>query len=297
MYKPQCLSCVQAHRELVTSLFQPVTQQMQCPLCCLCRCCALTRAPAAVDAALVAICHLAASSQLQNQLLEAGVLPYIVPLLLSYDVTLSPEVSARLQLPFSPPSAALGSVGVLEGGFKLLDSSLVRPNMQEARSQHALLAAQALGRIAGASCLVNATSQCVTAAAQRLIVPLPSVYCRMVCDSTQCVTKTYQLMLQYLHHSSLPRLVERSCPSNAWEGPRSAVIHITCKHLSAVFLTLVQVCYMTPTTLPATQQQSLPCQHCSLSPWQPDWLNPILGHCCCASIAAWRQHRSSGTAA
>lgn len=117
-------------------------------LCC--RCCALARAPAAVDAALVAICHLAASSSLQHMLLEVGALPYLVPLLLEYDVTLSPEASARLQLPFSVAvGAPAGEDGAMERGFKVLDSALVRPNMQEARTQHALLAAQALGRLTG----------------------------------------------------------------------------------------------------------------------------------------------------
>jgi DnaJ family protein C protein 13 len=120
----------------------------------------------------MAICHMAASPALQQLLLEVGALPYLIPLLLEYDVTLSPEASARLQLPFSRPAAACsgaaaaagqgqhGAAGGLEGGFKLLDSALVRPNMQEARSQHALLAAQALARLAGArelECFFQAT--------------------------------------------------------------------------------------------------------------------------------------------
>ncbi|KAF8069423.1 GRV2 [Scenedesmus sp. PABB004] len=154
------------------------------------KCCGLQRAPAAVDAALVAICHLAAAPALQEALLEVGVLPHVVPLLLEYDVTLSAEAAARLALPFSAAGAA-GGGGAGDGGgaapgggagpaaalapalaaalvpappaaparaagggdalagFRLLDSALVRPNMQEARSQHALLAAQALARLAG----------------------------------------------------------------------------------------------------------------------------------------------------
>lgn len=117
----------------------------------LCRCCALNRAPAAVDAALVAICHLSASSHLQHMLLEVGALPYLVPLLLEYDVTLSPETSVGLQLPFTATGAAVAADDdrLFEASFRMLDSALVRPNMQEARSQHALLAAQALGRLAG----------------------------------------------------------------------------------------------------------------------------------------------------
>jgi DnaJ family protein C protein 13 len=117
----------------------------------------LERAPAAVDAALVALAYLAASPVLQAALLESNVLPYLVPLLLQYDVTLSPEASARLQLPFSSAAGAgqqqqqqQQQQPVAEAAFRLLDSGLVRPNMQEARSQHALLAAQALARIAGA---------------------------------------------------------------------------------------------------------------------------------------------------
>lgn len=126
-------------------------------VCCLCcRCCGLERAPAAVDAALVAICYLAASPKLQAMLLQSGALSVLIPLLLQYDVTLSPEASARLQLPFTTAGAAAGGAG--EGqqgpspdasGLRLLDMALVRPNMQEARSQHALLAAHALARLAG----------------------------------------------------------------------------------------------------------------------------------------------------
>lgn len=87
-------------------------------------------------------------------LLEAGVLAALIPLLLQYDVTLSPEASARLQLPFTIATAD-GSqqqqqAGSAEAaGLRLLDMALVRANMQEARSQHALMAAQALARLAG----------------------------------------------------------------------------------------------------------------------------------------------------
>jgi hypothetical protein len=82
---------------------------------------------------------------------------------MQYDVTLSQEASTRLQLPFTTPAAAAAAgspgfgqqqqqqqeVGPEAGGLRLLDAALVRPNMQEARSQHALLAAQALARLAG----------------------------------------------------------------------------------------------------------------------------------------------------
>lgn len=95
-------------------------------------------------------------------LLESGALAVLIPLLLQYDVTLSAEASARLQLPFttaissSTAAAGMGADGVQQqgmgpeaSGLRLLDMALVRPNMQEARSQHALLAAQALARLAG----------------------------------------------------------------------------------------------------------------------------------------------------
>jgi hypothetical protein len=88
---------------------------------------------------------------------------------MQYDVTLSHEASTRLQLPFTTTpaaAAAAGGSGQQPGfgqqqqqqqqemggeasGLRLLDAALVRPNMQEARSQHALLAAQALARLAG----------------------------------------------------------------------------------------------------------------------------------------------------
>jgi hypothetical protein len=111
-----------------------------------------------VDAAIVAICYLAAAPKLQHMLLESGALAVLIPLLLQYDVTLSAEASARLQLPFTATAVSTASaagdgdqagLGPQASGLRLLDMALVRPNMQEARSQHALLAAQALARLAG----------------------------------------------------------------------------------------------------------------------------------------------------
>lgn len=112
-----------------------------------------------MDAAIVAICYQAASPKLQHLLLESGALAVLIPLLLQYDVTLSAEASARLQLPFTATAASTASaaggdsdqagLGPQASGLRLLDMALVRPNMQEARSQHALLAAQALARLAG----------------------------------------------------------------------------------------------------------------------------------------------------
>jgi hypothetical protein len=91
-------------------------------------------------------------------LLESGALAVLVPLLLQYDITLSREASSRLQLPFTTAAGSTATAGAANGvqqqgleasGLRLLDMALVRPNMQEARSQHALLAAQALARLAG----------------------------------------------------------------------------------------------------------------------------------------------------
>ncbi len=76
---------------------------------------------------------------------DVGVLGYVVPLLLEYDTTLGDEAAARVMstLPFSPGRAKEDSFEVL------LSGGLVRTNMQEARSQHALLAARALARLMG----------------------------------------------------------------------------------------------------------------------------------------------------
>ena len=120
------------------------------------RCCALERAHGAVEAALVAAAQMAASPALQAALLEAGALPHIVPLLLGYDSTLAPDAAARLALPFGPATgrdelrAALGA-------------PLMRANVQEARSQQALLAARALARLAGLLPAPHATPECAPA--------------------------------------------------------------------------------------------------------------------------------------
>lgn len=174
-------------------------------LLCLCRCCGLERAPAAVDAAIVAICYLGASPKLQHMLLESGALAVLVPLLLQYDVTLSPEASTRLQLPFTTSSTsatAAAADGVQQqgpeaSGLRLLDMALVRPNMQEARSQHALLAAQALARLAGEprtlfwTCALAASSvQVVVASTLRLAcwkAPVAAVQVWMFSFGASCI--------------------------------------------------------------------------------------------------------------
>lgn len=51
------------------------------------RSCQMARVPAAVDAALQAICHMCSSPELQQQLLRSRVLAFVVPLLLGYDTT------------------------------------------------------------------------------------------------------------------------------------------------------------------------------------------------------------------
>jgi DnaJ family protein C protein 13 len=75
-------------------------------------------------------------------LVEAGALSYIVTLLLGYDSTLAPEAAARLVLPFGPGSGP-------EEVRAALGAPLMRANLQEARSQQALLAARALARLGG----------------------------------------------------------------------------------------------------------------------------------------------------
>lgn len=88
-------------------------------------CTELELAPAAVDAALQTIAHLCVSSELQNALLKAGVLWYLLPLLFEYDSTAEPDTT----------TAAHG-VGI---------------SVQTAKNLHAVRAAQALSRISGIS--------------------------------------------------------------------------------------------------------------------------------------------------
>lgn len=107
-------------------------------------CCQLQRCPAAVDAALLCSAHLCASAALQEALLRGGVLTHVTPLLLQYDTSLAPQAAPdERPLPFSDDERAGPQ------GFQVLDSVMVRPNMAQARSYHALLAAQVLARLAG----------------------------------------------------------------------------------------------------------------------------------------------------
>lgn len=101
------------------------------------RSCGMTRAPAAVDAALACIINMAEHPELQALLLNTGFLGYCVPLLFSFDVThISDDDMEVLQ----PPTAK---------GPGFLRIGIERTNQQAARNRHALLAARALGRLAG----------------------------------------------------------------------------------------------------------------------------------------------------
>ncbi|XP_076911276.1 dnaJ homolog subfamily C GRV2-like [Bidens hawaiensis] len=86
-------------------------------------CTELELAPAAVDAALQTIAHLCVSSELQNALLKAGVLWYLLPLLLEYDST--------AEVPDTPEAHGVGA------------------SVQTAKNLHAVRAAHALSRISG----------------------------------------------------------------------------------------------------------------------------------------------------
>ncbi|KAL2651546.1 hypothetical protein R1flu_019674 [Riccia fluitans] len=86
-------------------------------------CCELELATLAVDAALQTIGQLAASSELQNALLKAGVIWYLLPLLLQYDST-------------AEKGEASGPQGVGN-------------SVQNAKNMHAMLAARALAKLGG----------------------------------------------------------------------------------------------------------------------------------------------------
>ncbi|KAL4589683.1 hypothetical protein LXL04_002591 [Taraxacum kok-saghyz] len=87
-------------------------------------CTELELIPSAVDAALQTIAHLCVSSELQNALLKAGVLWYLLPLLLEYDSTAE------------EPDATSEAHGV-------------GASVQTAKNLHAIRAANALSRISG----------------------------------------------------------------------------------------------------------------------------------------------------
>lgn len=101
------------------------------------RCCRYIRAPAAVDAALACIINMAASPDLLPMLLHQGALAFVIPLLFAYDVTHSTDDDLRV----------LEQQTTRGPGFLL--AGIERTNQQDARNRHALLAARALGRLAG----------------------------------------------------------------------------------------------------------------------------------------------------
>ncbi|XP_020551036.1 dnaJ homolog subfamily C GRV2-like [Sesamum indicum] len=86
-------------------------------------CTELELVPAAIDAALQTIAHLSISSEIQNALLKAGVLWYLIPLLLQYDSTA--EESDKT------------------------DAHGVGTSVQIAKNLHAVKASHALSRLSG----------------------------------------------------------------------------------------------------------------------------------------------------
>ncbi|KAK9269493.1 hypothetical protein L1049_001268 [Liquidambar formosana] len=86
-------------------------------------CTELELVPAAVDAALLTIAHVSVSSELQDTLLKAGVLWYLLPLLLQYDSTAEESDSTEAH-----------GVGA---------------SVQIAKNLHAVRASQALSRLSG----------------------------------------------------------------------------------------------------------------------------------------------------
>lgn len=101
------------------------------------RACGMTRAPAAVDAALACIVNMTDHAELQTMLLNVGVLGYCVPLLFFFDVTHTSDDDMEV---LQPPTSK---------GPGFLRIGIQRTNQQGARNRHALLAARALGRLAG----------------------------------------------------------------------------------------------------------------------------------------------------
>lgn len=94
-------------------------------------CTELELVPAAVDAALQTIAHVSVSSELQNTLLKAGVLWYLLPLLLQYDSTAEES--------------------------DMTESHGVGTSVQIAKNMHAVRASQALSRLSGLCSDENST--------------------------------------------------------------------------------------------------------------------------------------------
>ncbi|TYJ29378.1 hypothetical protein E1A91_A06G065500v1 [Gossypium mustelinum] len=94
-------------------------------------CTELEVVPAAVDSALQTIAHVSVSPDLQEALIKAGVLWYLLPLLLQYDSTAEESDTA--------------------------ESHGVGASVQIAKNMHAVRAAQALSRLSGLCCDENGT--------------------------------------------------------------------------------------------------------------------------------------------
>ncbi|KAL0042756.1 hypothetical protein WJX79_009797 [Trebouxia sp. C0005] len=133
-------------------------------------CCSLERAPAAVDAALQCIIQMTTAPALQELLLRVGVLGHVVPLLFGYDAT-HDAGSQPDHFDYTGSHKAQGPA--------FLGLAIQRSNMQAARNHHAMLAARALGRMAGVLAGRLGTPPC-TAARQALAALLtPSLAARL----------------------------------------------------------------------------------------------------------------------
>jgi len=188
------------------------------------------RCPALVDAALVAVAHMASSPALQEGLLRAGVLAWAVPLLLGYDGTLAAEARSRLLLPFTPAANAAAATAAAaqraatagagdddpSGAFAVLRLPALRSNAQEARSQHALLAARALARLAGLLPGAHATPRCDPACAALRALLTDSLADRLAADDPRAVlaclgssVETAQVIWNSAMRAELLDLLER----------------------------------------------------------------------------------------
>uniref|UniRef100_A0A5B6Z0E3 J domain-containing protein n=1 Tax=Davidia involucrata TaxID=16924 RepID=A0A5B6Z0E3_DAVIN len=110
-------------------------------------CTELELVPAAVDSALRTIAHVSVSSELQDALLKAGVLWYLLPLLLQYDSTAEE--------------------------FDMTEAHGVGASVQIAKNFHAIRASQALARLSGLDTDENSTpyNQAAADALRALLTP------------------------------------------------------------------------------------------------------------------------------
>ncbi|GMI97704.1 GRAVITROPISM DEFECTIVE 2, modified transport to the vacuole 12, KATAMARI2 [Hibiscus trionum] len=110
-------------------------------------CTELEAVPAAVDSALQTIAHVSVSPDLQDALIKAGVLWYLLPLLLQYDSTAEDSDTA--------------------------ESHGVGASVQIAKNMHAVRASQALSRLSGLCCYESSTpyNESVVYALRALLTP------------------------------------------------------------------------------------------------------------------------------